>query len=776
MKSAAIYARVSSDKQREENTIASQTAALVAFAREQQFDVPQEWVFEDDGYSGAELIRPGLERVRDLAAEGLIQAVLVYAPDRLSRRYAYQILLIEEFARAGVETLFVRAPRGSTPEDELLLQFQGMIAEYERAQILERSRRGKRYRARAGEVSVLSGAPFGYRFIRKTDQSTAYYQIDDEQAQIVQRVFDLYCVEGLSIGAIARRLNEQDIPTAKRRGRWERSVIWGMLRNPAYKGQACFGKTAIAPRQRITRPIRMRGGIASRNSAHHERPREDWITIPVPPIVREEIFALAQERLEANKTHAPRRTVTPSVVQGLVSCAKCGYALYRTSTRSSARAIHYYRCLGSDAWRRLSGSVCNNRPVRQDLLDEVVWTEIMRLLEEPNLIQNELDRRLAAAREADPTKRREETLRRDLARIAKSIDRLLTAYQEGLLSLDELRERMPDLRRREQTANTELQALLDQSVDRATYLRLAETLTTFLTRLRSAANGLDISERQRVVRLLVKEVLVGDDKIIIRHSIPLPTGGDSPSPQRSNAIVPGTGSYLLRSGSHLTTAGKPVHAPVCVGMEDARVGAKPRHSHRDLRRRSCDLVPEEQGRRSLATAARDHEKAEAHGQRGEDTNLQGARRRVRLPGILVRADVLSENRPGAPGIPAIEEEHQAHGGNHPRADSPKRDMARHHRAGEEVEPHAARLGELLQCRHRHQSVPGARQLRRCAVAPVVAHQAQGQATQGRDLSTLAPLWALRACTPGPAWTRRAVGEGVKFCPRAGCGRSACPVR
>jgi site-specific DNA recombinase len=558
MKSAAIYARVSSDKQREENTIASQTAALVAFAREQQFDVPQEWVFEDDGYSGAELIRPGLERVRDLAAEGLIQAVLVYAPDRLSRRYAYQILLIEEFARAGVETLFVRAPRGSTPEDELLLQFQGMIAEYERAQILERSRRGKRYRARAGEVSVLSGAPFGYRFIRKTDQSTAYYQIDDEQAQIVQRVFDLYCVEGLSIGAIARRLNEQDIPTAKRRGRWERSVIWGMLRNPAYKGQACFGKTAIAPRQRITRPIRMRGGIASRNSAHHERPREDWIAIPVPPIVREEIFALAQERLEANKTHAPRRTVTPSVVQGLVSCAKCGYALYRTSTRSSARAIHYYRCLGSDAWRRLSGSVCNNRPVRQDLLDEVVWTEIMRLLEEPNLIQNELDRRLAAAREADPTKRREETLRRDLARIAKSIDRLLTAYQEGLLSLDELRERMPDLRRREQTANTELQALLDQSVDRATYLRLAETLTTFLTRLRSAANGLDISERQRVVRLLVKEILVGDDKIIIRHSIPFPTGGDGPSPQRSNAVVAGTGSYLLRSGSLLAALGQRV--------------------------------------------------------------------------------------------------------------------------------------------------------------------------------------------------------------------------
>jgi site-specific DNA recombinase len=465
MKTAAIYARVSSDKQREENTIASQTAALIAFAREQQFEVPPEWVFEDDGYSGASLIRPGLERVRDLAAEGLIQAILVYAPDRLSRRYAHQILLIEELARAGVETLFVRAPRGSTPEDELLVQFQGMIAEYERAQILERSRRGKRHRARQGEVSVLSGAPFGYHFVRKTDHSAAYYEIDEEQARVVRRVFELYGVEGLSIGAIAHLLNEQTIPTCKRRGRWERSTVWGMLRNPAYKGQACFGKTTIAPRQRITRPIRIRGGVATRNSASHERPREDWITIPVPPIVSEETFALAQERLEANKAHAPRRTVTPSVVQGLLSCAKCGYALYRTSTRSSARAIHYYRCLGSDAWRRLSGSVCNNRPVRQDLLDEVVWTEVVRLLENPQLIQSELERRLAAAREADPTKRHEEALRRELVRIHKSIDRLLTAYQEGLLALDELRERMPNLRRREQADNAQLQAIANQSVE-----------------------------------------------------------------------------------------------------------------------------------------------------------------------------------------------------------------------------------------------------------------------------------------------------------------------
>jgi site-specific DNA recombinase len=622
MKTAAIYARVSSDKQREENTIASQTAALVAFAREQQFEVPQEWVFEDDGYSGASLIRPGLERVRDLAAEGLIQAVLVYAPDRLSRRYAHQILLIEELARAGVETLFVRAPRGSTPENELLLQFQGMIAEYERAQILERSRRGKRHRARQGEVSVLSGAPFGYRFIRKTDHSAAYYEVDEEQARVVRRMFELYSVAGLSIGAIARLLNEHAIPTCKRRGRWERSTVWGMLRNPAYKGQACFGKTTLAPRQRITRPIRMRGGIAPRNSASHERPREDWITISVPPIVSEETFAQAQERLEANKTHAPRRTITPSVVQGLVSCAKCGYALYRTSTRSSARVIHYYRCLGSDAWRRLSGSVCNNRPVRQDLLDEVVWTEIVRLLEDPQLIQNELDRRLAAAREADPTKRREEAVRRDLIRIRKSIDRLLTAYQEGLLALDELRERMPNLRRREQADNAELQAIVDQSVDRAAYLRLAETLTTFLTRLRSSAGALDVSERQRLMRLLVKEILVGDDKIIIRHCIPLPMGPvDGPPSVGADAALPSAQGYLLRSRSPLAAVVEPDAGRTGQGIGEAR------SSLRALCRRLQHLCSQSRGGRAGDGEHRavSGQASQAQGQQGQERGRQTER-------------------------------------------------------------------------------------------------------------------------------------------------------
>jgi len=543
---AAIYARVSSEQQREENTIASQTASLIEFAKKHDLEVPQEWVFEDEGYSGATLERPGLERVRDLAAEGQIEVVLAYAPDRLSRKYAYQILLIEELARHGVETLFVKAPQGNSAEDQLLVQFQGMIAEYERAQILERSRRGKRHRAHSGEVSVLSGAPYGYRYIRKTDEVPAAYSVYEPEALVVQRIYEMYTAQGCSIGEITRRLNAEGIPTRKVSARWERSTVWAVLRNPAYRGVACFGKTRASARTRVMRPQRRRGVTAPSMTVGHERPREEWIEIPVPALVSEESFARAQELLQENKIRSRRRTIEPSVVQGLVSCQKCGYAFARTSTRTSARKIHYYKCIGSDGWRKLGGPVCDNRRlVRQDLLDQIVWAEVIRLLEEPTLIQQELDRRLAAARSSDPTKKHEQSLQRELIQVGKGIERLLNAYQEGLLSIEQLRERMPALRNRDQTLRTQLRAIADQLDDRAAFLRLAETLAAFLTRLRSTAETLNVAERQRIVRLLVKEVLVGENDITIRHSIPIPSNSP-PTSTPSSASEP---NYLLCKGS-----------------------------------------------------------------------------------------------------------------------------------------------------------------------------------------------------------------------------------
>src|SRR4051812_10086838 len=356
-----------------------------------------------------------------------------------------------------------------------------MIAKYERAQILERSRRGKRHRAQLGEVSVMSNAPYGYRYLRKTDEAPAAYIIDESEARVVRRVYEMYTVEGLSIGEITRRLNTERIATRKA-SRWERSVVWALLRNPAYRGLACFGKTRVCARTRVMRPQRRRGVTTPSTTAGHERAREEWIEIPVPALVTEESFARAQELLYHNKIRSRRRTIAASVVQGLVSCAKCGYAFSRTSTQTSARKIHYYKCIGSDSWRKLGGPVCDNGGlIRQELLDQIVWAEVIRLLEDPTLIQQELDRRLVAARAADPTRKREQSLQRELTHIGKGVERLLNAYQEGLLSIEQLCERMPVLRQRQQALSAELQAIADQTNDRAGFLPWQKPSRHFLS-------------------------------------------------------------------------------------------------------------------------------------------------------------------------------------------------------------------------------------------------------------------------------------------------------
>src|SRR5207302_7016092 len=188
--------------------------------------------------------------------------------------------------------------------------------------------------------------------------------------------------------------------------------------------------------------------------------------------------------------------------------------------------------------------------------DQIVWAEVIRLLEEPALIQQELDRRLVAARTSDPTRKHEQSLQRELTHVGKGIERPLNAYQEGLLSIEQLRERMPMLRQRQQALRAELQAIADQTNDRAAFLRLAETLTAFLARLRSAAETLNVMERQRIVRLLVKDVLVGEHTITIRHSIPIPLG----SPQNGGSQSPEGPNYLLRTGRERTPLGSPFHA------------------------------------------------------------------------------------------------------------------------------------------------------------------------------------------------------------------------
>lgn len=523
MTSVAIYARVSSARQKKDQTISSQTAALRAHAAEQRLELPEEWVFEDEGHSGATLVRPALERLRDLVAQVGVDVVLCYAPDRLARKFAYQALLVEEFARAGTRVEFVRGPRGDSPEDQLMVQFQGMFAEYEKAQLMERYRRGKTYRARSGAVNVLGGAPFGYRYLRKTPECGATYEIVESEAALVVELFRRYTDDGASIADLTRWLTDSGTPTRTGKTRWDRSVVWGMLKNPAYQGQAAFGKTQILHESPgLNRRARLEGRSTPRAVKTADRPREEWIIIPVPALVTPATFERAAQRLADNKRFASRNSKVPSLLQGLSACVSCGYGYYRTSTTtSSGKKIYYYRCLGSDDYRYAGGRVCTNKPVRADCLDTVVWDHIIGMIADPHLIRSEIDKRLDRARTSDPATRQRSRLELALAKATAAITRMIEAFQEQLVTIDELRARMPGLRARESNLRGQLDALEAQLADRDAYLKLADDLEGFLAQLRENAGTAEVPERQRVLRLLVKDVLVGPEKITIRHRIPV---------------------------------------------------------------------------------------------------------------------------------------------------------------------------------------------------------------------------------------------------------------
>ena len=563
MTSAAICARVSSARQEKDETIGSQTAALREHAAQARLDVPGDWVFEDEGHSGATLVRPALEALRDLAAQGCVDVVLVYSPDRLARKFACQALLLEEFARAGVRVEFVKGPRGDTPEDQLLVQFQGIFAEYEKAQLAGRYRRGKAHRARTGSVNVLSGAPFGYRYVRKTDLCGAAYEVIEGEAVLVAELFRRYADDGASIADLARWMGSAGAVTRTGKHRWDRSVIWGMLRNPAYAGTAVFGKTQISHEQPgLNRVARLQGRSVPRPVKTVDRPRDQWLEIPVPAIISPDTFERAGQRLEDNKRYAARNTKVPSLLQGLAACSACGYGYYRTPARTTSRKIYYYRCLGSDDYRCEGGRVCSNQPVRADYPDTVVRDHITGLLADPALIRAEISKRLEQARTADPATRQRKQLELALAKAGTGITAMIEAYAEQLITIDELRAKMPHLRARETSLRGQIDALDAQAADRDAYLTLAGDLEGFLTQLRGNAATATVEDRQRVLRLLVKDILIGPEKITIRHRIPTRPGGTRTRQHDPRPDTEGDHrqDYLLRWGRGVARAGEPVHA------------------------------------------------------------------------------------------------------------------------------------------------------------------------------------------------------------------------
>src|SRR6266851_4608948 len=521
---AALYARVSSDQQAEAHTIGSQIAALRARVAEDGLVVPAEREFLDDGFSGATLMRPGLERLRDLAAEGVIDRVYVHSPDRLARKYAYQALLLDEFEAAGAEVVFLNRALNHSPEDELLLQVQGMMAEYERAKILERSRRGKRHGAQAGVVSVLSGAPYGYRYIRKEEGGgAARFEIVLDEARVVRQVFQWVAQERATIGDVVRRLTAARERTRRGRTVWDRTTVWDILKNPAYSGMAAFGKTRVGPlgprlRAQRGRPLQPRRAAATRDT-----PSESWLYIPVPQLVDTAVFAAVQEQLQENRRHArQRQRGARYLLQGLACCAQCGYAFYGKAISPSSRKHHprsyaYYRCLGTDAYRFGGEKVCSNHQVRTDLLDAAVWREASALLEQPHRLEQEYRQRLAPTDDqaADQT-----ALDQQRTKLCHGLARLIDSYAEGFLEKHEFESRIIRQRERLATLDEQARQLADTASLQHELRLLIGRLEDFAAQVEDGLEAADWLTRREIIRTLVSRVEIDHTQVNVVFRVP----------------------------------------------------------------------------------------------------------------------------------------------------------------------------------------------------------------------------------------------------------------
>jgi site-specific DNA recombinase len=539
VKSVALYARVSSEQQAQQATVASQIAALEERAKSDGCIVLPSDLFVDEGYSGASLARPALERLRDRAAEGGLDVLYVHSPDRLARRYAYQVLLIEELTRHGVAVVFLNGPSGRSAEDELLVQVQGMIAEYERAKILERCRRGKLHKARTGVVNPLSGAPYGYLYVRKTDDEPASYQVLLHEAKVVRSIFQWLVEEQVSIGEITRRLRDQGTLTRTGLPRWDRATVWGILRNPAYAGKAAFGKTEAITRGKLLRPIRGKATVPKHaKSAHRDKSPSEWLSIPVPAIISPDTFAAAHEQLERNRRLSARNARGQRyLLQGLVVCARCGYAFYgkpvsRTSMKGTIRYA-YYRCVGSDAHRFAGGRVCNNPQVRVDQLDGYVWDSVCGVLKDPARVLEEWSRRGASDGTVGELRTQRDEAKRMLAAQEQTLQRLRDAYEAGALELDDLVARSERVRARLRRAQEELQQVESALTKTVELTAVIGRMKDFAERVQHGLEKLDWSQRRQLIRTLVARVEIGEQEATVVYRVPTaPSGEGGPTVPR----------------------------------------------------------------------------------------------------------------------------------------------------------------------------------------------------------------------------------------------------
>lgn len=511
----AIYVRVSTQRQAQTQTIEQQIERLQAHIRDKGWILEAEHIYQDNGYSGAKLNRPGLDALRDHAVLADFDLVLITAPDRLARNYVHQVLIIEDLAKRGIAVEFLDRPMSDDPHDQLLLQIRGAVAEYERTLIADRMRRGRLNKYRAGKLIPWTRPPYGYRVDPDHPREPALLQLDTADAVMVLQMFEEYLEPRSTLYSIAKRLSDLGIPTPTGKPRWNVSSLRWILTNTAYVGRALTNRTYSVPaKHRKSAMLPAGPGVG-----WAWRPEEDWIVVPVPAIVSQEIFDRVQAKLSTNQKTSPRNNKSYQyLLRGLVSCGVCRLS---ATGRTQSSGHHYYICRGrTDALRAAQGQRCTARYMPASQLDELVWQDLCAVLLDPEMVRHALER-------AHGGHWLPQELQAQLAALTKAIqqlehyqERLLEAYLVNIIELPEFERKRKQISQKRDALQTQSLQLQATATQRIALSQVADSIETFCAKIRPVLEQVDFDQKRQLVELLVDHVVVTNGDVEIHYVIP----------------------------------------------------------------------------------------------------------------------------------------------------------------------------------------------------------------------------------------------------------------
>lgn len=473
----ALYCRVSTDEQaREGISLEEQQERLKAYCRAMGFNGEAQ-LFIDDGYSAKSMERPELQRLLEIVKEGAVSRIMVTKLDRLSRKLLDLLNLIDMFHEYGVSFVSISESFDTqTPSGRLTLQVLGAVAEFERERIRERVFENMRYAA--GNGKWLTQSPYGY------DLQDKMLVVNEREAGVVRRIFDLYLYHGWGYFAIAKLLNQEGIPSRQRK-EWSVRAVKLLLGNPAYKGTMVWNR------------------MDSSKAKRKEKKPEDWIIVEgcLPAIVERDQWERVRERMNRAQP-APRAVSSPHLLGGLLKCGNCGSSMSIGYSGAGPRRYRVYRCSANK-----NKGVCTAKQYRAEEVEQSFKQGLARLVRSRNselkLVESTGEGRTQYHSSVELKRKQAE------ARYKRKVE----AFAAGLIELEDLQREKEALDMvRKDYANFEQDAATIPAFDRD---ELQREMNEFIPDLFHALELLPVAQAKSMLRTMISSVKIQDEQMVI---------------------------------------------------------------------------------------------------------------------------------------------------------------------------------------------------------------------------------------------------------------------